>query len=120
VLGLVHDEQFGPLVVLGFGGIHAEILRDVRCLLPPFDATAARRVLDRMRLRPLLDGPRGGAPVDIDAFCTAAARLSALAVAFADDIEEIDINPMIVHPRGCTGVDALLKRRAATARRKAV
>jgi len=118
LLGLVHDEQLGPLVVLGFGGIHAEILRDVRCMLPPFDAAAARRIVDGLRLRPLLDRPRGGAPVDIDGYCTAAARLSALAVALGDEIEEIDINPMIVHPRGCTGVDALLRPRAATAQRK--
>ena len=118
LLGLVRDEQLGPLVVMGFGGIHAEVLRDVRCALPPFDAPAARRIVDGLRLRPLLDRPRGGTPADIDAFCTAAARLSALAVALADEIEEIDINPIIVHPRGCTGVDALLRPRAATARRK--
>jgi hypothetical protein len=118
LLGLVHDEQLGPLVVLGFGGIHAEVLRDVRCVLPPFDGTAARRIVDGLWLRPLLDQRRGGAPVDVDAYCTAAARLSALAVALGEEIEEIDINPIIVHPQGCTGVDALLRLRAATARRK--
>jgi acyl-CoA synthetase (NDP forming) len=119
LLGLVHDDQLGALVVIGFGGIHAEILRDVRCLMPPFDTVAARRIVEGLKLRPLLDRPRGGAPVDIDAYCTAASRLSALAVALGDEIEEIDINPIIVHRQGCTGVDALLKPRAATARRKA-
>jgi hypothetical protein len=117
LLGLVRDEQLGPLVVLGFGGIHAETLRDVRCLLPPFDAAAARAALDRLRLRPLLDGPRGGGPLDVESFCRAAARFSALAAELGDEIEEIDINPIIVHATGCTGVDALLRPRAA-ARRK--
>jgi hypothetical protein len=117
LLGLVHDEQLGPLVVMGFGGIHAELLRDVRCALPPFDAAAARRIVDGLRLRPLLDGRRGSAAVDIDAYCTAAAQLSALAVAIGDAIEEIDVNPIIVHPQGCMGVDALVRPRA-TARRK--
>jgi acyl-CoA synthetase (NDP forming) len=118
LLGVVHDEQLGPLVVIGFGGIHAELLRDVRCALPPFDAPAARRIVDGLRLRPLLEGQRGGAPVDIDAYCTAAARLSALAVAIGDGIEEIDVNPIIVHPQGCTGVDALVRPGATTVRRK--
>jgi acyl-CoA synthetase (NDP forming) len=111
LLGLLRDPQLGPLIVLGFGGIHAEALNDVRCLLPPFDGTAARRIVDRLRLRPLLERSRGGPPPDVDAYCEAAARLSALAVALGAEIEEIDINPIVVHASGCTGVDALLQPR---------
>jgi acyl-CoA synthetase (NDP forming) len=120
LLGLVHDDQYGPLVVLGFGGVHAEILGDVRSLLPPFDATTARRAVDGLRLRPLLDGVRGSAPADIGAYCEAAARLSALAADVGAHIEELDINPVIVHAQGCTGVDALLRPRTQQQWRKAV
>jgi acyl-CoA synthetase (NDP forming) len=108
LLGLVRDEQFGPLVLLGFGGVTVEVMRDVACLLPPFDRAAARRRLDVLRQRPLLDGLRGRPPLDLDAFCAAAERLSAVAVALGDVIDEIDINPVIVLPSGCVAVDALV------------
>ncbi len=58
VLGLVRDEQFGPLVMLGFGGVNVETIRDVAYALPPFDRATARRLVDSLRLRPLLDGLR--------------------------------------------------------------
>jgi len=108
VLGLVRDEQFGPLVMLGFGGVNVETIRDVTYALPPFDRHCARRLLDRLRLRPLLDGLRDRPAVDIDAFCIAAEHFSALAAALGDVIDEIDINPVIVHPTGCVAVDALV------------
>jgi hypothetical protein len=108
VLGLVRDEQFGPLVMLGFGGVNVETIRDVAYALPPFDRRCARRLLDRLRLRPLLDGLRDRPAVDVDAFCIAAERFSSLAVALGDIIDEIDINPVIVHPAGCIAVDALV------------
>ena len=57
LLGVVRDEQFGPLVALGFGGVHVEALADVVFLMPPFDAAAARRALGRLKMRPLLDEP---------------------------------------------------------------
>jgi len=108
VLGMVRDEQFGPLVVLGFGGINVETIRDVVYALPPFDRATARRLLDGLRLRPLLDGLRDRPPVDVDAFCAAAERFSVLAAALGNDIDEIDVNPVIVHPSGCIAVDALV------------
>jgi acyl-CoA synthetase (NDP forming) len=115
LLGLVRDEQFGPLVMLGFGGVTVEVMRDAACLLPPFDRAAARRRLDALRQRPLLDGLRGRPPLDLDAFCAAAERLSAVAVALGDVIDEIDINPVIVQPSGCVAVDALVVGRRGEA-----
>ena len=112
LLGLVRDEQFGPLVMLGFGGIAVETLRDVACALPPFDRATARRLLDGLQLRPLLDGLRGRPAADVEAFCVAAERFSALAHALGDLIDEIDVNPVIVHPGGCVAVDALVAVRA--------
>jgi hypothetical protein len=108
VLGLVRDEQFGPLVMLGFGGINVEAIRDVAYALPPFDRATARRLVDSLQLRSLLDGLRDRPPVDVDAFCEAAERFSLMAAALGDAIDEIDINPVIVHPAGCVAVDALV------------
>ena len=108
LLGVVSDQQFGPLVLLGFGGIHAEVLRDIAWLLPPFTAREAHGAIDTLRSRPLLDGQRGAAAVDIDAFCTAAAQLSTLADTLRDVIGEIDINPVLVRQHGCIALDALI------------
>jgi acyl-CoA synthetase (NDP forming) len=115
VLGLVYDEQFGPLVMLGFGGINVETIRDVAYALPPFDRTEAKRLIDSLQLRPLLDGLRDRPAVDIDAFCVAAERFSIMAEALGDVLNEIDINPFIVHPDGCIAVDALVVGRKAPA-----
>jgi acyl-CoA synthetase (NDP forming) len=108
VLGLVRDAQFGPLVMLGFGGVNVEIIRDVAYALPPFDRASARRMLDSLQLRPLLDGLRDRPAVDAEAFCVAAERFSVMAAALGDVIDEIDVNPVIVHPDGCIAVDALV------------
>ena len=108
VLGLVRDEQFGPLVMLGFGGVNVETIRDVAYALPPFDRSSARRLLGSLRLRPLLDGLRDRPAVDVESFCIAAERFSVLTAELGETIEEIDINPIIVHPGGCIAVDALV------------
>jgi acyl-CoA synthetase (NDP forming) len=113
VMGLVRDEQFGPLVMLGFGGVNVETIRDVVYALPPFGHATAQRLLGSLRLRPLLDGLRDRPAVDVDALCRAAERFSTLAAALGDVIDEIDINPVIVHPGGCVAVDALIVGRPA-------
>ncbi len=108
MLGVVHDEQFGPLVLMGFGGIHVERLKDVVAALPPFNAATARRLVDGLRQRALLDGHRATPTMDIDAFCVAAVRLSQLAAALGSHIAEIDVNPVRVGPHGCLALDALV------------
>ena len=108
VLGLVRDEQFGPLVMLGFGGVNVETIRDVAYALPPFDRTVAMHLLDKLQLRPLLDGLRDRPAVDASAFCIAAERFSMMAAALGNTVNEIDVNPVIVHPNGCVAVDALV------------
>jgi acetate---CoA ligase (ADP-forming) len=116
LLGLVRDEQFGPIVVLGFGGVHVEALADVVCAMPPFDAAEAGRLLNRLKLAPLLRSRRFRQPLALDSFCEVAARFSALAVGLGDLVEEIDLNPVIVHADGCTAVDALVVGRRAADR----
>ena len=108
ILGLAADEQFGPMVVMGFGGVHAELLRDFVTVAPPFDAATAFRCLDRLKMRKLLDGMRGAPAVDVPAFCEAAAVLSVMALEFADLLTEVDINPIKVLEQGCMGLDALI------------
>jgi acyl-CoA synthetase (NDP forming) len=114
ILGLVRDPAFGPVVLLGSGGVHAEVLKDVVFALPPFDAETARRLIDRLRLRALLDGVRGQPPADLDAFCRAAASFSALAAALGDRLEALDVNPVLVRPEGCVAVDAFVKPAAGS------
>jgi acyl-CoA synthetase (NDP forming) len=108
LLGATQDPQFGPIVVIGFGGVLAETLHDVSYALPPFDAEHARRCLDRLRLRPLLAGVRGKPAADIAAFCELASQFSVMVDALRNEIREIDINPVIVHAVGCSIVDALV------------
>ena len=108
LLGMKYDEQFGPVVILGFGGVLAEALHDISFALPPFDAAHAERLLDGLRLRAILDGLRGAAPADIGAYCEAAAKFSTMVDALRDQIAELDINPVIVYEHGCVAVDALL------------
>jgi acyl-CoA synthetase (NDP forming) len=108
ILGLKRDPQFGPVVLLGFGGVLAETLADVQFALPPFDKNHARRCIDRLKLRPLLDGVRGAPAVNVDAYCELAARFSAMAQALGDVLAEVDINPVIVNESGATAVDALV------------
>jgi hypothetical protein len=108
ILGVSKDRQLGPVVVLGFGGIYAEVLRDTAVLLPPFDAAAARRAINKLKMSPMLAGARGLPALDIEAFAAAAANLSVLAVEFDDLLSEIDINPVKLMVSGCLGLDALI------------
>ncbi|MBM3521962.1 MAG: acetate--CoA ligase family protein [Alphaproteobacteria bacterium] len=107
ILGVRRDAQLGPTIVIGTGGIHAELLHDVIAARPPFDAGWALKLIDRLKLRRLLDGVRGRPACDVAAFAEATARLSGLSVALADRIREFDLNPVIVHAKGCIAVDAM-------------
>ncbi|MDZ7644868.1 MAG: acetate--CoA ligase family protein [Woeseiaceae bacterium] len=111
-IGARRDAQFGPVVMIGTGGIHAELLQDVVFLLPPFDSQEAARAVHRLELAALLAGTRGCPPADVDALCEAAARFSAMIYALRDVIDEADVNPLIVGEHGCKAVDALIVGRA--------
>jgi len=108
-LGVVHDPQFGPLVMVAAGGVLIETLDDRRLALPPLDEVRASRLIDRLAARPLLDGVRGAPPADVTALARALARLSSLAVDLGDLIGAIDVNPIVVGPHGCAAVDALVE-----------
>jgi acyl-CoA synthetase (NDP forming) len=113
LLGMVNDPQFGPVVVIGAGGVHVEALADAVHAVPPFDAAEAARLLSRLRIAPLLACRRHARPLAVDAFCRVAARFSSLVAAIGGELAEIDLNPVIVHADGCAIVDALVVPRPA-------
>jgi succinyl-CoA synthetase beta subunit len=115
LLGMVHDAQFGPVVLIGAGGVHVEALADAVYAVPPFGPAEAARLLQKLRIAPLLASRRHRRPLAVDEFCRVAARFSALAAALGDQLSEIDLNPVIVHADGCAIVDALVVPRAAEA-----
>lgn len=105
-LGMVRDPHFGPIVSLSAGGVLIELLRDRRAALAPFGGATARRMLDGLALRRLLDGHRGTATVDVDRLALAISRFSVLAHDLADLVREIDVNPLVCG-RDIAAVDAL-------------
>ena len=107
ILGLRRDPQFGPAVLVGFGGVMTEVLDDVSIRLAPVDTATARAMLDDLRGAPLLNGVRGRSPVDR---ATLAAMLVALGRLGLErpDILEVDLNPVIASASGAVAVDALV------------
>jgi len=107
-LGMVRDPQFGPLVLVGAGGVLVEIMKDRRLAMPPLDEDRARSMVDRLEVRPLLDGVRGQPAADVDALARAIAALSWLAGDLGEHLEALDANPVMCGPEGCVAVDALV------------
>ena len=108
-LGIVNDAQFGPILVVSAGGILIEALHDRATALPPIDEVRARRLIDRLKVRPLLDGVRGSESPDIDALVDAILKLSTLAMELGKDLKALDINPLISNSKGCIAVDVLVE-----------
>lgn len=108
VLGVTNDPVFGPTVMFGLGGVFVEVLKDVAFRVAPFGTEEARRMIDEIRGRAVLDGARGAPPADIEALANAISTLSIFAVENSDNIQTIDINPFIVLPKGAVAVDALI------------
>lgn len=108
VLGVVRDPAFGPLVMLGAGGVATDVLDDRAFLVPPFAASEASRVLRSLRLWPLLAGFRGAPAAASGEIAELAARLGQLAVD-VPEVAEIDLNPVMAGPWGCVVVDAKVR-----------
>jgi hypothetical protein len=106
--GALDDPQFGPLVMVGAGGVLIEIMADRRFALAPFDRATARRLVDSLKARPLLDGKRGLPPASVDAVADALARFSILAADLAGLFQEIDINPVLCRAEDCVALDGLV------------
>lgn len=113
LLGIARDEQLGPTLVMGLGGVFVEILGDVQIRIPPISADEARRALSSLKGAQVFFGFRGAPPADMEALADMAARLSWLAHDAGDRIAELDLNPVVVLPggQGTYAVDALLVAR---------
>jgi acetate---CoA ligase (ADP-forming) len=107
-LGVVHDESFGPLVMVAAGGIFVELLGDRRVALAPVDVGRARALIDGLAARPLLDGFRGAPAVDVGSVAESVAALSVLADDLGERLGALDVNPLIAGPGGCIAADALV------------
>jgi len=113
ILGVKRDPTFGPLLLVGLGGVHVEVLKDVALAPVPLSEGEARALLARLKGAPLLDAHRGRPAADIDALVELMVRLSQFAADRADTVAEIDLNPVIVHDagQGLTVADALIVKR---------
>jgi succinyl-CoA synthetase beta subunit len=105
LLGMVRDPQFGPLVMVGFGGIYVEVLDDTAARLAPLDRREARRMLDELRMAPALRGARGRPAVDVDVLAETMCRFAALAAA-VPALAELEINPLVAGAEGVQALDA--------------
>lgn len=108
VVGTKRDPQVGPVLLVGLGGVLVEILRDTVLALAPVGRSEARRMLEQLRGFKLLQGYRGAPAADLDATCEAMARISEFAADFADQVEEIEVNPLLARADGAIALDALI------------
>jgi succinyl-CoA synthetase beta subunit len=107
-LGVLRDPHVGPLVLVGAGGTLVELLGDRVVALPPVDHEISRRMLERLKVARLLAGHRDVAAADLEAVVAAGVAVSQLALELGDELEALDVNPLIVGPWGATAVDALV------------
>lgn len=95
LIGVRRDPQFGPILLVGMGGVAVEIMKDVVVSSAPVGRERALQMLDELRMSPLLKGARGRPPVDIDAIADAMVRISWLAADLGTRLEDLEINPLI-------------------------
>lgn len=108
ILGTVRDDTFGPIVLVGTGGVLAEALDDVALALAPVSEEDAGRMIASLRGRRLLQGFRGAPPADEKGLASLIARLSRIAVAYEAGIASIDLNPVVYAGGQWRAADALI------------
>ncbi len=110
MIGLTIDSVFGPVVAVGLGGVHVEVLRDLAFRVAPVSHADAHAMLRELRAAKMLDGVRGAAPRDVEALCDLVVRVSWLGHDLRDRIAELDINPVLAYAagEGAVAVDALI------------
>ena len=100
IIGVSRDSDFGPMIGVGLGGVLVELLDDFVLSPAPVDAAEAGAMVRELRGRRILDGVRGAPPADVDALIGLLVEVSELAAAAGGALEALDLNPVIVHPRG--------------------
>ncbi len=119
ILGAAEDPVFGPILMVGHGGVAAEVIDDKALALPPLDLVLAEDALSRTRVDRLLRGYRDRPPAARDAVCEAMVRLSQL-IADVGEIAELDINPLLADAEGVIALDArIVVRRPAAGQERA-
>ena len=110
-LGARLDAAFGPVVLLGDGGIYLEALKDFRLLLPPFGEDEVRTALAQLRIAPLLQGVRGEPPLDLAAIARMAVALGDAMLGWGGKVASVDVNPVMLFAQGegALAVDALVE-----------
>jgi acetate---CoA ligase (ADP-forming) len=106
IVGISHDELFGPVVMLGMGGVAVEIYRDVTFRVPPFDRDEALRMVRELKGLPLLQGFRGRPAMPIELVVDTLMRVQQIAIDLYDELRELDINPLAILPDGVVALDA--------------
>jgi acetyltransferase len=110
IVGTLQDRTFGPMIMVGLGGITTELFRDVIYRPAPVSAAEASAMLASLKAAPLLNGFRGAAKADVAALAQLISQVSVLAARYSERISEIELNPVLVHGegQGVTIVDALV------------
>ena len=106
LVGVVRDPQWGPVLAVAIGGLFVEILNESVLAPLPVSAVQAGRLLDRLRGRAVLDGARGGVPADRGALAAVIARIGDLALALGEDLESLEVNPLLVDGARIEALDA--------------
>jgi acetyltransferase len=101
---MVRDPQFGPLIVIGFGGVYVEVLKDVAARLAPLAPSEALSMVEELRMAPVLKRPRGEQPIDLSALVETICRFAQLA-ADLPSLEELEVNPLLVNSAGTLALD---------------
>jgi acetate---CoA ligase (ADP-forming) len=112
LVGVTVDEQFGQVLLLGSGGVQAELWQDTVTLLPPWSRETVAAALRRLKVFALLAGYRGQPAGDVEVLVDAIVAIGRYAVAHRDTLVELDVNPIIVRPRGsgAVAVDVLIRK----------
>ncbi|MGZ9935756.1 acetate--CoA ligase family protein [Streptomyces sp. NC-S4] len=105
IVGVNQDPRFGPIALVGLGGVLTESLRDVAFALAPVPARRAEALLRGLRSAALLDGVRGRPAVDVAAAAAVIERITSVAAAHPE-IAELEVNPLLVRPDGALALDA--------------
>ncbi|MGY8995967.1 MAG: acetate--CoA ligase family protein [Alphaproteobacteria bacterium] len=108
LVGMKNDETFGPVMTVAMGGVLVEVLNDAVTFVPPVSTDEADALVRTLRASALLDGVRGRPAGDREALSQTISDLSFMVAALGDLIGECDVNPLLVHEKGVTAVDALI------------
>ena len=105
IMGMTMDQQFGPVLMFGLGGVMVEVLKDVAFRVVPLEPRDAKQMLREIQGFPVLDGYRGSDPADLDTLESILLKLSAFAEA-NPEVNELDLNPVFAYADGAVAVDA--------------